>query len=418
VIGAPSFHPENADADDARGIVYVFTRSGADWSMASRTGSPDEDGDQFGFALERDGDTVVVGAPGGVADPPHGAAYVLTLDGGELTLDTKLPSPTGVDYEDRFGNAVAIDGDRAVIGAPVVALSNGVFRGQANVYERTDSGWTESGELTPQIFDDGQEFGKSVALWEDTVVVAGYDLTQSRTYVYDWTGDAWEGRTPRGLQYGNTNELGRAIAMVGPRALIGAPTQIKGGTVYVVHTNPSAEITVEDQDVARDAPTLTVARADADIDFYLSVLGPSGGLITTTDPFDTTADQRAIEVPLYEAFEEETAISVVVNAVDDTELAEDEATLTPVTEATTAAPSETTATVATDSSSDTPAETTAPSGEASDDDAGEDDEDDSSSGSPGFGVGGAAAALGAAAYLAKRRLGTETTSDSGASGGE
>jgi len=206
--------------------------------------------------------------------------------------------------------------------------------------------------------------------------------------------------------------------MVGPRALIGAPTQIKGGTVYVVHTNPSAEITVEDQDVARDAPTLTVARADADVDFYLSVLGPSGGLITTTDPFDTTADQRAIEVPLDEAFEEETAISVVVNAVDDTELAEDEATLTPVTEATTAAPPETTATVATDSSSDTPAETTAPSGEASDDDAGEDDEDDSSSGSPGFGVGGAAAALGAAAYLAKRRLGTGTTSDSGASGGE
>jgi LysM repeat protein len=119
----------NNSADDA-GAAYVFVRSGAVWSQqaylkASNTGA----NDSFGISVAVSGDTVVVGAPGeadnaiGVngggsnnSATNSGAAYVFTRSGATWSQQAYLKaSNTG--ESDQFGNSVAVSGDTVVIGA-------------------------------------------------------------------------------------------------------------------------------------------------------------------------------------------------------------------------------------------------------------------------------------------------------------
>jgi hypothetical protein len=83
-------------------------------------------GDRFGFAVAMDGDTLVVGAPGEDGDgsgvgnhdaPDAGAAYVFVNTGSHWVQQAYLKA-TNAGAGDFFGSAVAIDGDTIVIGAP------------------------------------------------------------------------------------------------------------------------------------------------------------------------------------------------------------------------------------------------------------------------------------------------------------
>ncbi len=112
------------------GAAYVFVRSGGIWTQqaylkASNTGA----GDGFGDSVAVSGDTVVVGASGedsnatgvdgnqGDNSASHsGAAYVFIRSGGIWTQQAYLKaSNTGAD--DDFGNSVAVSGDTVVVGA-------------------------------------------------------------------------------------------------------------------------------------------------------------------------------------------------------------------------------------------------------------------------------------------------------------
>ena len=100
------------------------------WSQqAYLKASNTEAGDNFGYAVAVDGDTVVVGAVGESSNatgvngdqtnnsaPAAGAAYVFTRTGGAWSQQAYLKaSNTGAN--DYFGYAVAVDGDTVVVGA-------------------------------------------------------------------------------------------------------------------------------------------------------------------------------------------------------------------------------------------------------------------------------------------------------------
>ena len=84
------------------------------------TGVPDAVGDldeRFGSAVAADGDTVVVGAPGhDLPAPETGAAYVFVRAGGVWTLEAKL-SPVGPPPITGFGGSVSVSGDTVVVGS-------------------------------------------------------------------------------------------------------------------------------------------------------------------------------------------------------------------------------------------------------------------------------------------------------------
>lgn len=138
IVGAPGedSYSTGIDGDQSNngssgsGAVYIFTRSEGVWSQQaylkpSNTGA----GDGFGLALSISGDTVVVGAPnedsnatgiGGIqsnnGSPSAGAAYVFTRIGTVWSQQAYLKA-SNAQAGDEFGNSVKISGDSLIVGA-------------------------------------------------------------------------------------------------------------------------------------------------------------------------------------------------------------------------------------------------------------------------------------------------------------
>ena len=82
----------------------------------------------------------------------------------------KLVEGDGAATNDVFGNAVAVDGDTAVIGVPG-DVNNGVQTGAAFVFTKGTDGWSRRAKLIAKDPEVGDQFGVSVALDGDTIVV-------------------------------------------------------------------------------------------------------------------------------------------------------------------------------------------------------------------------------------------------------
>ncbi|MFN2269194.1 MAG: hypothetical protein ACK2US_00050, partial [Anaerolineae bacterium] len=159
------------------GAVYVFERNlgGADnWGQRAKlTTTLGTSGDYFGAAVDIDGDTIVVGALG--VDSYTGAAYVFGKNAGGADnwgQTAKITVATGTS-NDRFGSAVAIDGDAVIIGAPGAYSSAGV----AYIFERNEGGADNWGLLTTITATDGlppNYFGCAAAMSGDTIVIGAY----------------------------------------------------------------------------------------------------------------------------------------------------------------------------------------------------------------------------------------------------
>ena len=158
--------------------------------------------DQFGISVAISGETLVVGAFGedsasiGVNSTPDegapvsGAAYVFTRRGATWIQQAYLKaSNTGAG--DNFGNSVAISGETIVVGAPFEAsASTGVNSapnegapgsGAAYVFTRTGGAtWSQQAYLKASNTGANDEFGFSVAISEETIVV-GADRENSGT---------------------------------------------------------------------------------------------------------------------------------------------------------------------------------------------------------------------------------------------
>ena len=187
------------------GAAYVFTRSGTAWAQqaylkASNTGV----GDYFGGAVSLSGDTVVVGAreedssSTGVNSTPNegaansGAAYVFTRSGTTWTQQAYLKA-SNAGAGDLFGYSVAVSSDTVVVGA-YLEDSNTVGvngapdelaadSGAAYVFTRSGLAWTRQAYLKASNTGAGDNFGASVDVSGDTVVVGAYMEASSTTGV-------------------------------------------------------------------------------------------------------------------------------------------------------------------------------------------------------------------------------------------
>ena len=167
------------------GSAYVFTRDLASgWTQVAKlTSSDGAADDNFGSRLAISGDTVVIGAyKDDDKGDNSGSAYVFTRDTpGDLasswTQVAKLTADDGAAY-DQFGRSVSIDGDTVVIGA-YYDDDKGSNSGSAYVFTRNTagnltSGWTQVAKLTANDGTAIDLFGASVSIDGDTVVIGAY----------------------------------------------------------------------------------------------------------------------------------------------------------------------------------------------------------------------------------------------------
>src|SRR5690606_10211951 len=151
----------------------------------------------FGHSVALDGNTVLVGAQyadvGG--NSSQGAAYVFTWNGANWIPQAKLTAGDGADG-DRFGSALALDGETALVGAHEADVGGVFFHGAAYVVTRSGATWTEQEKLTAADGAAGDQFGSSVALDGETALVGAYSAevdgnnSQGAAYVFTRSGAA------------------------------------------------------------------------------------------------------------------------------------------------------------------------------------------------------------------------------------
>jgi hypothetical protein len=166
------------DAQDV-GAVYLY-QADADggWRHQATLQAPTpRAGARFGWGLDVWGDRLVVGAYQETteAGPGSGAVYVYRrqADTGGWRLEARLEHPRAVPGAE-FGVSVAGDGERLVVGAMADDVGGHEQTGSAHVFEYLDGQWRHRAELghpEPGYWDD---FGMSVAIERDVVVVGAY----------------------------------------------------------------------------------------------------------------------------------------------------------------------------------------------------------------------------------------------------
>ena len=206
VIGARQDDDKGTDS----GSVYVFTRDTAGdltsgWTQVAKlTAGDGAADDRFGISVSIDGDTMVIGANGDDDKGNNaGSAYVfMRATAGDITSGwtqvAKLTADDGA-ADDQFGISVSIDGDTVVIGA-YYDDDKGGNSGSAYVFTRATpgdlaSGWTQVAKLTAGDGAVNDNFGYSVSIDGDTVVIGAY-------------GDD----TDKGPEFGSTYVFMRATA--------------------------------------------------------------------------------------------------------------------------------------------------------------------------------------------------------------
>ena len=99
--------------------MYVYERSGNTWTQQQQLFASDGIANEaFGSSVALDGERALIGAGNADIDANvgQGAAYVFAYDGSNWIEQSKLIASDGA-ASDRFGEDVALDADTALVGA-------------------------------------------------------------------------------------------------------------------------------------------------------------------------------------------------------------------------------------------------------------------------------------------------------------
>ena len=228
--------PKDDDAGASSGSAYMYLRTGSTWGDVQKITAGDAAaGDKFGTSVAIDGDTAVVGAPFNEnAETDSGAAYVFVLGETSWSQEAKLTPGDGAS-NDQFGTSVAIDGNTVVVGADQDD-DNGASSGSAYVFVRSGTTWSQQAKLTASDGAANDLFASSVAISGDTAVAAsaGHDTPATgagAVYVFVRSGTTWSQQQKLTASDAGVNDfLGTSIGISGDTLAVGATGDNTNGT--------------------------------------------------------------------------------------------------------------------------------------------------------------------------------------------
>ena len=213
IIGAPRDDDNGASSGSA--YLYDLTTGAMLHKLTASDGGPN---DQFGFDVAIRGGLAIVGAPfddnNGTSS---GTVYVFSVATGQQL--TSL-SPAGATSGDEFGFAVDIDGDWIVVGTPG-DNSGGGAAGALHVFDAQS--FAQLGELTAENASGGDELGRSVSV-DGSSVLGGATRASDAGRVFQFDLVTLAQTAELAASDGSNNDrLGTTVAMLGDRAVAGAP---------------------------------------------------------------------------------------------------------------------------------------------------------------------------------------------------
>lgn len=272
---------------DAAGRVSTVT--GGDGFLAGFVqesylkSSNQDSGDEMGTSVAIDVDTAVSGIPyyENSAANNSGAALVFVRSG-RTWSEQQLLVPSNVDANDHYGFSVAVSGDTLVVGSPKEDSNSTTIAGSENsndsapdsgavfVYTRSGATWTLEAYIKPSNSMPNNQFGYSVALDGDTLVVgAPYedgnqtsitntDSTASpadytseydsgAVYVFKRSGTTWtqDAYIKSANNTGGFN-FGKHVAVDSSTLVVGVPDEDSNQTSITNGTTASSDTSLED----------------------------------------------------------------------------------------------------------------------------------------------------------------------------
>jgi FG-GAP repeat len=215
---------------EGEGAIYPVTIDPTFTQQQKLEASDAAEGDFFGFSVAISGETVVVGAPfdEGAAGIDQGSAYVFVRSAGGWTQQQKLEAADPAEG-DQFGNSVAISGETIVVGALLDDGAAGFEQGSAYVFVRSAGVWTQQQKLEAADAAQDDRFGTSVAISGETVVIGapGDDgaagSVQGSAYVFVRSAGGWTQQQK--LEAADAAEgdfFGNSVAVSGETVVAGA----------------------------------------------------------------------------------------------------------------------------------------------------------------------------------------------------
>jgi hypothetical protein len=188
--------------------------------------------DNMGFSVAVSGDTAVVGAPADAVNSKNrqGSVYVYVRSGTSWTQQQKLLASDGA-ANDEFGYSVGIVGDTIAVGRHNTQTGVNRTRGAVYIFKRTGATWAEQQILTASDGVEGDIFGTSLALENDTLIIGaqqkniGSNFFQGAAYIFtratSSTSFAQQARLTAN-DGGFADIFGYAVAVSGDTAIVGA----------------------------------------------------------------------------------------------------------------------------------------------------------------------------------------------------
>ena len=236
VVGSPKDDDAgNCEGADC-GSAYLYLRTGSTWGDVQKITAGDAAaGDEFGTSVAIDGQTAVVGAPfDDDAANSSGSAYVFVLTNDTWTQEAKLTAGDPA-TNDQFGTSVALDGDTVVVGSPQDD-DNGASSGSAYVFVRSGSTWSQQAKLTASDGAANDLFANRIALSGNTAVAAsaGHDTPATgagAVYVFVRSGSTWSQQHKLSADDAGVNDFfGASVGVSGDSVAVGATGDNTNGT--------------------------------------------------------------------------------------------------------------------------------------------------------------------------------------------
>jgi hypothetical protein len=188
----------------------------------------------FGGCVALAEDVALIGSTNNVTPGYSGTAYVFRRTGDTWSEEARIVEP---EVEEGFSLGLAIEGDTAVVGAPLDTNARGSSAGSVFLYHRAGDRWSLQGTLEGS--EPAEEFGSPLALRGGTLVVGVPFRAGGEVHVFHESpsGEWVEEATLTASDAGAQDYFGLAVAGDGVRIAVGAPNHDEYGSAYLFERN-------------------------------------------------------------------------------------------------------------------------------------------------------------------------------------
>jgi hypothetical protein len=226
--------------NSAAGAIYLYryNPSTHNWDEEILVASDGMGSDYFGWSVSISGNNAIVGSWG--KNSAQGAAYLLHLDPPPSLDNETIISASGGATNDFFGFSADISNNSAIVGAYGKSSSTGA----AYLYRYNPDTYTWDEEiLTASDGSANHNFGYSVAIDGNTALVGAWGKSSNRgaayLYRYNPVTHVWNEEILTASDGANGHRFGSSVALDGNTALVGAYRKNSiTGAAYLYRYNP------------------------------------------------------------------------------------------------------------------------------------------------------------------------------------